>query len=60
MTLQMELNKDRYLSLLEKLIGEAEFLQNNPPGFVPEEDRWVLRAGHSMYQQTGKGAAIFT
>jgi len=39
MTLQMELNKDRYLSLLEKLIGEAEFLQNNPPGFVPEEDR---------------------
>ena len=39
MALQMELNKDRYVSLLEKLIGEVESLQNNPPKFVPQEDK---------------------
>ena len=27
-----------YVSLLEKLIGEVEFLQDNPPKFVPQED----------------------
>ena len=35
------LNEDRYLGLMEKLIGEVEFLQDNPPKFVPEEDRYV-------------------
>jgi len=39
MALQMDLDKDRYVSLLEKLIWEVEFLQNNPPKFVPQEDR---------------------
>ena len=39
MALQIYLNKDRYVSLLEKLIGEVEFLQNNPPKFVSQEDR---------------------
>lgn len=30
----------RFLSLLEKLIGESEFLQNSPPqGLIPKEDR---------------------
>lgn len=32
---------DNYLSLLEKLIGEAKYLQNNPPDYVPVEDRAV-------------------
>ena len=41
MALDLELNKDRYVKLLEKLIGEVEFLQNNPPRFVPQEDRRV-------------------
>ena len=37
--LNIELNTDRYVSLMTKLIGETEFLQNNPPKFVPQEDR---------------------
>ena len=39
MALNLELNSERYVQLLEKLIGETEFLQNNPPRFVPQEDR---------------------
>jgi acetylornithine deacetylase len=41
MALNLELDDKRYVSLLENLIGEAEFLQNNPPRFVPQEDRAV-------------------
>jgi acetylornithine deacetylase len=41
MALNLELNSERYVQLLEKLIGETEFLQNNPPRFVPQEDRAV-------------------
>lgn len=34
------LNEKRFLSLLEKLIGESEFLQNSPPqGLIPCEDK---------------------
>ena len=40
--LDLELNSERYVELLRKLIGETEHLQNNPPRFVPEEDRLVL------------------
>ena len=36
MPLQMDPDKDCYVSLLEKLIGEVE---NKPPKFVPQEDR---------------------
>lgn len=35
----LELNSERYVGLMEKLIGETEFLQDNPPKFVPEENR---------------------
>ena len=28
-----------FLDLLEKLIGESQFLQNNPPDQIPKEDR---------------------
>ena len=42
MALQLDLDRDRYVSLLEKLIGEVEFLQDNPPKFVPQEDRYAL------------------
>ena len=31
------LKMDRYAALLEKLIGETKFLQDNPPKFVPQE-----------------------
>ena len=33
------LNRDRYVGLLEKLIGETEFLQDNPDKLVPQEDK---------------------
>jgi acetylornithine deacetylase len=36
----LELNEGRFMSLLEKLIGESEFLQNSPPqGLIPCEDK---------------------
>ena len=38
-TLGLELNSERYVELLRKLIGETKHLQNNPPRFVPEEDK---------------------
>ena len=41
----LSLKKDRFVSLLEKLIGETEFLQDNPPKFVPEENRFVDDTG---------------
>lgn len=35
----IELNEPRFLALLEKLIGESKFLQNNPAqGLIPQED----------------------
>ena len=30
------------MALMEKLIGETEFLQDNPPKFVPQEDRYEV------------------
>lgn len=45
---ELVLNEARFLDLLEKLIGESEFLQNSPPqGLIPNEDRasnHILRA----------------
>jgi len=39
-TLGLEVNEERFLKLLEKLIGETQHLQNNPSqGLIPEEDR---------------------
>lgn len=34
-----ELEEGPFLQLLERLIGESRFLQNNPPDLVPTEDR---------------------
>ncbi|KAL6542298.1 hypothetical protein OROMI_023900 [Orobanche minor] len=36
-----DLNKDSFVSLLSKLIGESKHVQNNPPDLIPEEDRIV-------------------
>ena len=36
-----DLNKDSFVTLLKKLIGEAKYVQNNPPDLIPEEDRIV-------------------
>lgn len=35
----LSLDEPRFLDLLGRLIGEAKFLQNNPPELVPVEDR---------------------
>jgi acetylornithine deacetylase len=40
-TTTVEMDKQAFVSLLGKLIGEAEHLQNNPPELIPEEDRVV-------------------
>lgn len=37
----MELNVERYLALLTKLIGDAKHVQNSPPKFIPEEDKII-------------------
>ncbi|XP_024377882.1 acetylornithine deacetylase [Physcomitrium patens] len=37
----LRLDNDRFVALLRNLIGEAKYLQNNPPQLVPEEDRAV-------------------
>ncbi|KAJ4950490.1 hypothetical protein NE237_027322 [Protea cynaroides] len=34
-----QLNKDSFVSLLSKLIGESKYVQNNPPELIPGEDR---------------------
>ncbi|XP_065175134.1 uncharacterized protein LOC135805072 [Sycon ciliatum] len=39
--LDAELNEERYIDLLTKLIGESEHVQNNPPKFVPQEDKVI-------------------
>ena len=36
----LDFDEGRYLKLLTNLIGETEHLQNNPPKFIPEEDRY--------------------
>lgn len=35
------LNRDTFVPLLSKLIGESKYVQNNPPELIPEEDRIV-------------------
>ncbi|PNH11605.1 Acetylornithine deacetylase [Tetrabaena socialis] len=39
MAASLELEPDRFVALLEKLVGEARHLQNNPPEHTPVEDR---------------------
>eukprot|EP00743_Colponemidia_sp_Colp-15_P003097 GILK01003347.1.p1 GENE.GILK01003347.1~~GILK01003347.1.p1 ORF type:complete len:440 (-),score=74.92 GILK01003347.1:215-1534(-) len=38
---RLSLNEESFVSLLSKLIGETEILQNNPPLLIPQEDRPV-------------------
>ncbi|XP_050376154.1 acetylornithine deacetylase isoform X2 [Argentina anserina] len=42
------LDKDSFISLLSKLIGEAKFVQNNPPDLIPQEDRVVKHVLDSL------------
>lgn len=56
-----ELNKESFVSLLTKLIGESKHLQNNPPELIPEEDRVVkhlLEVLSPLSTATGGGPLI--
>ncbi|KAF2308796.1 hypothetical protein GH714_019597 [Hevea brasiliensis] len=56
-----ELNKESFVSLLEKLIGESKHVQNNPPDLIPEEDRVVKHVQDSLLPlstTTGGGPLI--
>jgi hypothetical protein len=47
-TLKIEMQEGAYLELLEKMIGESEFVQNSPPTLIPEEDRVVRHVVHAL------------
>eukprot|EP00191_Tetraselmis_sp_GSL018_P003339 CAMPEP_0177609198 /NCGR_PEP_ID=MMETSP0419_2-20121207/18933_1 /TAXON_ID=582737 /ORGANISM="Tetraselmis sp., Strain GSL018" /LENGTH=437 /DNA_ID=CAMNT_0019104051 /DNA_START=132 /DNA_END=1446 /DNA_ORIENTATION=- len=52
-------DQSRYLSLLEKLIGETRHLQNNPPEQIPREDRAVRHILDVLEPwSTGKGGPL--
>ena len=38
---KLELDEEMFVALMEKVIGESEFVQNYPPKHVPEEDRVI-------------------
>ncbi|XP_068305314.1 acetylornithine deacetylase-like [Pyrus communis] len=43
-----DLDKESFISLLSKLIGESKYLQNNPPDLIPQEDRAVKHVLDSL------------
>lgn len=55
-----DLDKDSFVSLLSKLIGEAKYVQNNPPELIPEEDRVVKHVLDSLlpYSTTTGGGPL--
>ncbi|XP_072988179.1 acetylornithine deacetylase [Typha latifolia] len=56
-----ELDRDSFVSLLGKLIGESKHVQNNPPDLVPKEDlvaRHVLDALLPLSTSSGGGPLI--
>uniref|UniRef100_A0A7N2N1L7 Acetylornithine deacetylase n=1 Tax=Quercus lobata TaxID=97700 RepID=A0A7N2N1L7_QUELO len=55
-----ELNKESFVSLLSKLIGEAKYVQNNPPDLIPEEDRVAKHVLDSLlpYSTTTGGGPL--
>ncbi|CAA7042990.1 unnamed protein product [Microthlaspi erraticum] len=55
------LNKESFVSLLSKLIGESKFVQNNPPELIPQEDRIVNHVLDSLRPystETGGGPLL--
>jgi len=45
MAVELDFNEERFLKLLTNLIGETKYLQDNPPKFVPEENRYEFYIG---------------
>uniref|UniRef100_A0A1J3GDG8 Acetylornithine deacetylase n=1 Tax=Noccaea caerulescens TaxID=107243 RepID=A0A1J3GDG8_NOCCA len=55
------LNKESFVSLLSKLIGESKYVQNNPPELIPQEDRVVNHVLDSLRPystETGGGPLV--
>ncbi|VVB12689.1 unnamed protein product [Arabis nemorensis] len=55
------LDKDSFVSLLSKLIGESKFVQNNPPELIPQEDlivKHVLDSLRPYSTETGGGPLL--
>jgi len=56
-----DLQRDSFVELLSKLIGESKYVQNNPPELIPEEDRVVKHVLDSLLPlstTTGGGPLI--
>lgn len=56
-----DLERDSFVPLLSKLIGESKHVQNNPPELIPEEDRVVKHVLNSLLPfstTTGGGPLI--
>ena len=45
MAIELDFNEERFVKLLTNLIGETRYLQDNPPKFVPEENRYESYIG---------------
>ncbi|KAM1080597.1 hypothetical protein ACFX1X_015488 [Malus domestica] len=43
-----DLDKESFVSLFSKLIGESKYLQNNPPELIPQEDLAVKHVLDSL------------
>ncbi|WOL09543.1 acetylornithine deacetylase [Canna indica] len=56
-----DLDRESYVALLSKIIGEARYVQNNPPDLIPKEDRvarHVLDALLPLSTSTGGGPLL--
>ena len=58
MPLGLELNTKRFVNLLTKLIGETEYLQNNPPKYVPQEDRAIKHLLEALAPYSGENGVL--
>eukprot|EP01132_Coremiostelium_polycephalum_P008046 gene8046-9895_t len=55
---QIQLNEKRFIDLLTLLIGEAKHLQNNPPEFVPIEDKAGLHVLDALKPYTVENGGV--
>ncbi|RXH77784.1 hypothetical protein DVH24_039755 [Malus domestica] len=56
-----DLDKESFVSLLSKLIGESKYIQNNPPELIPQEDLAVKHVLDSLLPHnttTGGGPLV--
>jgi len=54
-----ELNEERFLRVLEKVIGESEHVQNNPPKLVPQEDKVIQHVLNELEPYKIENGGVF-